>query len=129
MSDDWLPPKEHYIKNQANFDKQAKEAIETIFADLQSKETTLKEHGLSISKDSTWLEVKRGPLVFVTASFNFDAAGGCRIINHIEMFLQNLSYFDFKEPADGIAAFKKQMKEALNKFYKNREMFASLKLA
>jgi hypothetical protein len=129
VSNDWLPPRENYIRDHASFDKEAREAIKSICADLQSIKEVIDGHGLSTVENPTWLEVKRGPLEFVAISFNFDTKGGCRIVNHIEGHLGNKSHFDFKNAAEGKAAFKEQLKVAVERFYQNISLFAALGLA
>lgn len=128
MTEDWLPPKSHYVKDHAFFDKQATEALERVYAELQSKTSALEEHGLTISKATTWLEVKRGPLELITISFNVDNKGYGRIVNHINMHLHNKSHFDFQNSEEGEAAFKPEMRAALDGFYNNRQYFATLGL-
>ncbi len=123
---DWFPPKEHYDKNLAFFENQAREANDSLYAEFQSpeNEVKLKGHGFSIRKKATWLEVKRGQLEVIKVIFNFDQSGRCRVINQIGKLLGQVpSEFDFASPAEGVDAFKKQMPDAIDSFYKNRQAF------
>jgi hypothetical protein len=125
----WLPPKAHYFKDHAAHDAEAREATHKLYAELEKQDHILKGHGLLVSKSDTWIEVKRGPMEFISITFNFDLEGRSRVVNYIEMQLHNKSSFD-KDTADaGIDIFKTQFRDALDSFYKHLPMFNALGLA
>lgn len=125
----WLPPKAHYVKDHAARDTEAREATNKLYAELQKLEDVLKGHGLLVSKSDTWIEIKRGPLEFISITFNFDLEGRSRVVNYIEMHLHNKSCFDKDTAEAGIDIFKTQFKDALDTFYKHLPMFNALGLA
>jgi len=126
MDEEWIPPKSHYVRDHALFDKEAKDAVDRVADELQSKVFLLREHDLTFQKSETWLEVKRGVHEFLSINFNFDFAGSCRIVDYVAMRLHRQSHFDFVDAAAGEAAFKKQFKAALDAFYENRQVLAAL---
>jgi hypothetical protein len=125
----WIPPKAHYVQDHAAHDAEAREATDKLYAELQKQYDILKGHGLLVSKSDTWIEVKRGPMEFISITFNFDLKGRSRVINYIEMRLHNKSSFDRDTAEAGIDIFKTQFRDALDSFYKHLPMFNALGLA